>query len=96
MTPRPQRMAFTRGAPSARSKSSQTPPLVAPLAAFEFDDGYGDRYQLFTRSTYAAYQFVGALLRNGTDIDNLLPPAGSGSKGLVDVEVVLFWPNRIR
>jgi hypothetical protein len=57
--------------------ASPVAPKPGPLVAFEFSDPEGNRYQLYTRSAYGAYGYVGALLRNGTDIDNLQ----SGAKG---------------
>lgn len=58
-------------------------PPSAGLAAFEFDDD-GNHYQLFTRSTYGAYNYIGAILRNNADIDNLQPD-GAGYQGMVRV-----------
>jgi hypothetical protein len=58
-------------AKGATANSSK--PSSAALAAFEFDDGYGHHYQLFTRSTFGAYNYVGAILRTNHDIDNLQP-----------------------
>jgi hypothetical protein len=63
------------------------PPAPAkhpPSVAFEFDDGFGHHYQLFTRSTYGAYEYVGTLLREG-DIANLLQPDESDYGGIVYV-----------
>jgi len=70
---------IVRIAPDGSSKEFQFPPKPskppsAALAAFEFDDGYGHHYQLFTRSTFGVYNYVGAILRNKPrDIDNLQP-----------------------
>jgi streptogramin lyase len=59
-------------------------PSAPGLAAFEFVDSQGDHYQLFTRSTYGAYGYVGAILRNRADIVNLQPD-GTGYRGIVRV-----------
>jgi streptogramin lyase len=64
------------------AKTSKPP--SAGLAAFEFDDIDGKHYQLFTRSTYGAYDYIGAILRNNADIQNLLPD-GAGYRGMVRV-----------
>ena len=61
--------------PGAKGEATAEPsrPSPAALAAFEFADGYGHHYQLFTRSTYGAYNYVGAILRTKNDIVNLQP-----------------------
>lgn len=62
-------------------------PSEPGLAAYEFTDGGGNHYQLFTRSTYGAYEYIGALLRNKTDIDNLLGN-GPGYNGIIRVDAM--------
>jgi hypothetical protein len=44
------------------------------LVAYPVVDQENRHYQLFMRSTYGAYNYIGALLSENTDIDN---PASS-------------------
>jgi hypothetical protein len=71
---------FSLPAPPKPSKKGS----AAGLAAYEFDDGFGNHYQLFTRSTYGAYDYVGSLRRNQTDLD-IFPPDGSGYQGVINI-----------
>jgi hypothetical protein len=81
VTPNGTMKQFPLPAPPKPSKKPSQP----GLAAYEFSDAAGNHYQLFTRSTYGAYEYIGALLRNHTDIDNLLGN-GAGYNGIVRVD----------
>jgi hypothetical protein len=65
-------------------KSSKQPG-DAGLVAFGFDDTQGHHFQLFTRSTYGAYRYLGALLHNNADVKNLLKEDSSGYGGIIKV-----------
>ena len=81
ITPNGRMNSFSLPSPPKPSRRPATP----GLAAFEFDDGQGHHFQLFTRSTYGAYNYIGALLRNHTDIDNLLQPDSSSYRGIIQM-----------
>jgi hypothetical protein len=62
-------------------KPPATPPRPSHLVAYEFQDQEGRHYQLFPRSTYGLYAYIGAYL--DAPIDNLLPPDNSNSGSLI-------------
>lgn len=74
-------------------KPSKPKPKYGPLIAYPLEDISVDpsgtktveHYQLFMRSTYGVYDYVGALLHKNTDIDNLLQKDESGYGGMVNV-----------
>jgi hypothetical protein len=47
-------------------------PYREPRLAYEVDDQSGHHFLLSMRSVYGAYQYLGALLRNGTNLENIL------------------------
>lgn len=70
--------------PKAKEKPKQL-----PLTAFPLIDSDGIKYQVYTRSVYGVYAYLGALLQanhgRGTDIDNLLKADGSGYGGMLHI-----------
>lgn len=69
--------------PAAAANGSNQKPAAAkskPMAAYSFVDTQGNKVEVYLRSTYGLYEYLGALLRanngKGTDIDNLLDPTG--------------------
>jgi hypothetical protein len=63
------------------------PKRATHLAAFEFQDSTGRHYQIFLRSTYGAYSFIGSFYRANHSFKNLLPVDGAGSSSLIDLTV---------
>jgi len=59
------------------------------LIAFPVTDGDGVTYQIYFRSVYSVYSYLGALRRGAhgrpTDISNLLPPDSSNSGGILNI-----------
>lgn len=64
--------------PPAQAKSP------SHMAAFEFEDISQTHYQIFLRSTFGAYSYIGAYERSPHKIDNLLRTNGSSTGGLLD------------
>jgi hypothetical protein len=65
-------------------KSSKQP-ADAGLIAFDFYDTLGRHFQLFTRSTYGAYKYLGEIRHYHADVMNLLKPDGSDYGGIINV-----------
>lgn len=71
----------TATATAAEAKQMEPPAAKSePTAAYSFVDTQGNKVEVYLRSTYGVYQYLGQLLRanngQGTDIDNLLDPTG--------------------
>jgi hypothetical protein len=67
--------------------SSPKSPKTGPYVAYEFQytaAGHTTTYQMFMRSTYGVYNYVGALLHHHTDITNLSEDE-SGYGGMVQI-----------
>jgi hypothetical protein len=56
----------------------------APAVAYQFLDAQHNHYQIFLRSTYGAYNYIGAYLNH--PIDNLLTPDASGSGAMIEIQ----------
>jgi hypothetical protein len=82
------------GLPSA-PKSPKSGPYVAYLFQYITRDERGvtttRTFQLYMRSTYGVYNYVGALLHYHTDVDNLLALDESGYGGMIHI---LKTPDR--
>ena len=57
------------------------------LVAYPVVDQESRHYQLFMRSTYSAYNYIGTLLSENTDIDNLQVPDESGYGGIINIKI---------
>jgi hypothetical protein len=69
--------------PPAKPAPPQAPTIAYPLTTT--DDGAGVTYQVFMRSTYGVYDYIGALIRGHHDISNLLAPDNSKYGGIVNI-----------
>lgn len=81
--PPPAASADGAGQTPAAAKPKPTEPAAAKsklTAAYSFVDTQGNKVEVYLRSAYGVYQYLGQLLRAngglGTDIDNLLDPTG--------------------
>jgi hypothetical protein len=70
-------------------KAPTPPKPSAPLTSFPLNAAGGVTYEVYTRSVFGIYAYLGALGRgNGdrrTDIDNLLPKDGSNYGGILNI-----------
>jgi hypothetical protein len=69
----------------AAAKSTPAKAPAMHLVAYPVVDQENRHYQLFMRSTYGAYNYIGTLLSQGTDIDNLQVPDKSGYGGIINL-----------
>jgi len=74
--------------PAGKGKSAAKPAVTTPpshLVGYPLLDLKNKHYEIFMRSTYGIYNYIGALLNSKRDVDNLQTVDPSGSGGFVNI-----------